>query len=112
MDKLLDEGGNFRSGQVTIRGAKLQPPPASRVSGLMREWVTWFDNEGAAYPTVLRAAIAHHGFEAVHPFRDDNGRTGRLLLNLILMRDGFPPALLLHEWLAYLEALGAADSGC
>ena len=112
MDKLLDEAGNFRTGPVTIRGAKLQPPPASRVAGLMRDWVAWLDGEGAEYPTVLRASIAHHGFEAVHPFRDGNGRTGRLLLNLILMRDGFPPALLLHEWrLAYLEALSAADSG-
>jgi len=70
------------------------------------------DGEGQSYPTVLRAAIAHQGFEAVHPFMDGNGRTGRLLMNLILMLDGYPPALLLQEWrLAYLEALAVADSG-
>jgi Fic/DOC family len=61
---------------------------------------------------VLRAAITHHGFEAIHPFRDANGRTGRLLMNLILMHGGYPPALLLQEWrLAYLEALAVADTG-
>jgi Fic family protein len=48
----------------------------------------------------------------VHPFQDGNGRTGRLLMNLILMLDGYPPALLLQEWrLAYLETLAVADTG-
>lgn len=112
MDKLLDDAGQFRTGPVTIRGARMQPPSATRVPELMREWVAWLGGEGMAYATVVRATIAHHGFEAVHPFRDGNGRTGRLLMNLILMRDGYPPALLLHEWrLAYLNALSAADSG-
>ena len=58
------------------------------------------------------AAIAHHGFEAVHPFEDGNGRVGRLLLNLLLLRAGYPPALLLREWRAgYMLALGKADGG-
>jgi Fic family protein len=112
VDKLIDTPGHFRTGPVTIHGARLQPPPAARLPHLIREWIAWIDGEGQAYPTVLRAAIAHHGFEAVHPFRDGNGRTGRLLMNLILMHDGYPPALLLQEWrLAYLEALAVADSG-
>jgi fido (protein-threonine AMPylation protein) len=112
VDKLIDAPGQFRSGPVTIRGARIQPPPASRVPQLMREWVAWVAGEGQTYSTVLRAAIAHHSFEAVHPFMDGNGRTGRLLMNLILMHDGYPPALLLQEWqLAYLEALAVADTG-
>ena len=112
VDKLIDTAGQFRTGPVSIRGARIQPPPAAQVPKLMREWVAWVDGEGQSYPTVLRAAIAHQGFEAVHPFMDGNGRTGRLLMNLILMLDGYPPALLLQEWrLAYLEALAVADSG-
>jgi fido (protein-threonine AMPylation protein) len=112
VDKLIDTPGQFRSGPVTIRGARIQPPHAARVPALMQEWVAWVTDEGQRYPTVLRAAIAHHGFEAVHPFKDGNGRTGRLLMNLILMQDGYPPALLLQEWrLAYLEALAVADTG-
>jgi Fic family protein len=112
VDKLIDTPGQFRRGPVTIRGARVQTPPATRVASLMREWVAWVSGEGQTYPTILRAAIAHQGFEAVHPFRDGNGRTGRLLLNLMLMQDGYVPALLLQEWrLAYLEALAVADSG-
>lgn len=112
VDKLIDAPGQFRTGHVTIRGARIQPPHAAQVPGLMREWIAWIYGAGLAYPIVLRAAIAHHGFEAVHPFMDGNGRTGRLLMNLLLMQEGYPPALLLQEWrLAYLEALSAADSG-
>lgn len=73
--------------------------------------VAWLDGEGRQYEPVTRAALAHHGFLGVHPFLDGNGRTARLLLNLHLLRDGYPPALL-QEWrLGYLEALAQADRG-
>ncbi|NTW97348.1 MAG: Fic family protein [Oscillochloris sp.] len=109
---LLDEAGAWRTGAVSIRGSALQPPPAAQVPALMDEWLAWVDGPGRSYGPVERAAIAHHGFVAVHPFRDGNGRTGRLLLNLLLLRAGLPPALLLQEWrLGYLEALSQADRG-
>ena len=78
----------------------------------MRDWVDWVNGEEAQrYEPIMRAAIAHHGFEAVHPFEDGNGRCGRLLLNLMLMRDGYPPALLLRDWRdGYLIALDAANT--
>jgi len=61
------------------------------------------------YEPVTRAAIAHHDFEALHPFTDGNGRVGRLLLNLMLMQEGYPPALILREWRTrYIQALQAA----
>jgi Fic family protein len=79
----------------------------------MQEWLDWVNGaEGQRYEPIMRAAIAHHGFEVVHPFEDGNGRCGRLLLNLMLMRAGYPPALLLREWRdGYLIALDAANSG-
>lgn len=80
----------------------------------MDEWIAWVaaDGAGAAYEPIVRAVIAHHGFEAVHPFADGNGRVGRLLLNLLLMRAGYPPALLLRDWrVGYLQALSRADTG-
>lgn len=111
-DRLLDEAGMWRRGAVSIRGSSLQPPPAAQVPALIDEWLAWLAGPGGAYGPVERAAIAHHGFVAVHPFRDGNGRTGRLLLNLLLLRAGYPPALLLQEWrLGYLEALSQADRG-
>lgn len=112
MDRLIDNPGQFRRGAVTIRGSTLQPPSAAQVLTLMQEWVAWLDGDGMTYPTVLRATIAHHGFLAVHPYLDGNGRTARMLLNLMLMQDGYPPALLLKEWRSgYLAALSQADAG-
>src|SRR5437764_772354 len=112
MDKILEPKGQFRTAPVYIRGANMTPPPASQVESLMREWVVWIDGEGKDYEHVIRAAIAHHGFEAVHPFLDGNGRVGRLLLNLMLMREGYPPALLLRDWrVRYIQALDTANTG-
>jgi Fic family protein len=114
MAKLLDPVlvGAFRPMAVHIAGAQFTPPPARDVPALMQQWCDWITAEGMAYPPIIRAAIAHHGFVAVHPFRDGNGRTGRLLLNLLLMRSGYPPAFLLQEWrIGYLQALSLADRG-
>jgi Fic family protein len=62
--------------------------------------------------TVTRAAVAHHDFEALHPFQDGNGRVGRLLLTLMLMQDGYPPALILREWRPrYIQSLQQAHHG-
>ncbi len=112
MQRIIEDAGRFRTVPVYIRGARLRPPPAGRVEPLMREWVDWVRDESGAYDPIVAAVIAHHGFEAVHPFVDGNGRVGRLLLNLLLMRAGYPPALLLRDWrLGYLQALNIADSG-
>jgi fido (protein-threonine AMPylation protein) len=104
--------GQFRTQAVYIRGSDLMPPHSGQVPGLMREWVAWLSGEGLRYDPVVRAAIAHHGFVAVHPFEDGNGRTGRLLLNLLLLREGYAPAFVLRSWAErYRSALGAADHG-
>lgn len=111
-DKILEQKGQFRTASVYIRGVVLTPPPAREVEQLMQEWVTWVNSAGLKYEPITRATIAHHGFEAVHPFFDGNGRVGRLLLNLMLMRDGYPPALLLRDWrVRYIQALHTADTG-
>ncbi len=85
--------GQFRTQAVSIRGSDLVPPHSTRVPGLMREWVAWLSSEGMRYDPAVRAAIAHHGFVAVHPFEDDNGRTGRLLLNLMRLARRLCPGL-------------------
>ncbi len=112
MDKILDSNGYFRTVPVYIRGSNMTPPPASRVERLMREWLAWIEGEGKQYESVMRAVIAHHGFEAVHPFEDGNGRIGRLLLNLMLMCEGYPPALILRDArIRYIHALDEANTG-
>ena len=112
MDKILESKGQFRTVPVYIRGSNMTPPPARDVERLMREWVAWIYGEGLDYDPVTRAAIAHHGFEAAHPHADGNGRVGRLLLNLMLMQEGYPPALLLNDWRTrYIHSLNAANTG-
>jgi Fic family protein len=112
MQNTIEAAGQFRTIPVSIRGARLTPPPARQVEGLIAEWVAWIDGAGQAYDPLLRAVIAHHGFLAVHPFVDGNGRTARLLLNLQLMREGYPIVLLLANWRPrYIGALEQAHHG-
>ena len=112
MDKILDGAGELRRTAVSIRGARLTPPAPARVPALLAEWVAWVAGPGQQYEPIVRAAIAHQGFEAIHPFEDGNGRAGRLLLNLMLMRAGYAPALLLRDWrVGYIQALASADAG-
>ena len=83
-----------------------------KVPDLMDVWIAWVNTPQPDYHPVLAATIAHHGFEAVHPFNDGNGRVGRLLMNLMLMQDGYPPALVLREWRTrYITALQAGHRG-
>jgi Fic family protein len=112
MDKILESKGCFRAVPVYIRGSNMTPPPAHQVEQLMHEWIDWIYGKGLEYDPVTRATIAHHGFEAVHGFEDGNGRVGRLLLNLMLMQDGYPPALLLNDWrVRYIHGLDVANTG-
>ena len=99
--------------QVYIRGSNYTPSSARDVPLYMQQWVRWLTSDDALrYSPIIRAAIAHHDFEALHPFTDGNGRVGRLLMNLMLMQDGYPPALILREWRTrYIMALQAAHHG-
>lgn len=113
MDKIDDRAGESRSVQVYIRGASFTPPSARDVPLYLEQWVRWLTSDDALlYEPVTRAAIAHHDFETIHPFTDGNGRVGRLLLNLMLMQAGYPPALVLREWRTrYIQALQSAHAG-
>jgi Fic family protein len=113
MAKIDPHAGEVRTVSVFIRGAPFTPPPARDVPLYLAQWVRWLTSDAALrYDPLTRAAIAHHDFEALHPFTDGNGRVGRLLLNLMLMQDGSPPALVLSTWRArYIQALQQAYVG-
>ncbi len=75
------------------------PPPGPDLEIALRDWVGWV--QGASQmPVVVRAALAHYQFEALHPFNDGNGRIGRLVIVLQLLRDGVlhEPLLTLSPW--------------
>lgn len=77
----------------------------------MEQLGAWLGGTDPSDP-ILRASIAHGWFERIHPFEDGNGRTGRLLGNLILMRAGYPMTVLrVEDRSRYYEALARADAG-
>jgi Fic family protein len=88
-EKVMDQGmaGRYRTIQVRV-GRHLPPPPAD-VSGLMFELLTWWNKEAVKLSPVLSSSILHYQFEAIHPFADGNGRTGRALALWELYRRGF-----------------------
>lgn len=109
-----DEGpGSFRRHDIQAFPSGMRPPAFTDVPAQMTDWVT-LANAGP-WPTrhlLEHVAELHARFEQIHPFRDGNGRTGRLLLNLLLVRRGYPPAMILKRSRArYLSALGRADHG-
>lgn len=87
---LWDAAGNFRNVDVYIRGVDFVPPSHKEVEPEFRKLLAWHTNNKDKYNPVVLAAHFHSAFEAIHPFRDGNGRTGRLILNFMLRKNGFP----------------------
>ncbi|MBU1019290.1 MAG: Fic family protein [Patescibacteria group bacterium] len=107
-----DWAGRYRNAKVIIGGARHQPPDAMQIPNLMNELITWIStNQQNLHPVEL-AAILHHKFTHIHPFFDGNGRTGRLLMNIIIMQAGYPLTIILkNDRKKYYQVLTAADEG-
>ena len=107
-----ESAGQYRQLPVRIAGAAHELPPAWELPARMKDWADWLSGrEGKAEPVEL-AAVAHHRLVSIHPFLDGNGRTARLLMNLVLLRAGYPPAIIARANRAqYYRALAAADRG-
>lgn len=85
-----DDRGVYRRIPVRIMGAFHVPPDPILVPEQMENLITEFAGNKKLHP-IERAALFHLKFEGIHPFVDGNGRTGRLILNLMLMQAGYPP---------------------
>ena len=86
-DEVMDQGQAGRYRTIAVRVGGYVPP--SDVSGLMFELLEWWGHEASQLSPVLSSAILHYRFEAIHPFADGNGRTGRALSLWELYRRGF-----------------------
>ena len=103
--------GVYREEQVFISGAEHVPPEAIFIQEKMEEMINWYKTEGSHLNAIERGAMLHAIFVGIHPFIDGNGRTSRLLLNLELMKDGYPPIIIkVENRLAYYEALDKAHT--
>lgn len=106
-----DYAGVYRDQQVLIAGAKHTPPAHYLIQEKMEQMMKWYNEEALQLHPVVRGAMLHAIFVGIHPFIDGNGRTSRLLLNLELMKDGYPPVIIkVENRLAYYEALDQAHT--
>ena len=105
--------GKYRALNVQIAGTKNVFPSFFNVPELMSKFITWLNSlQARQLSTVERAAEAHYRLVNIHPFVDGNGRVTRLLMNLILLQQGFPIAIITNEKREqYLASLERADQG-
>ncbi|HUY03038.1 MAG TPA: Fic family protein [Rhodocyclaceae bacterium] len=87
--EVMDQGEAGKYRMISVRVGQYRPPPADAVSGLMFELLEWWNTAAQKLSPVLSSAILHYRFEAIHPFADGNGRTGRALALWELYRRGF-----------------------
>lgn len=104
--------GGFREHDIHPFPGGMTPPTWTEVPAAMRDWVRILGRVAKAERAVEAVAASHGEFESVHPFLDGNGRTGRLVLNLALVRLGYAPAIIYkRDRERYLRALRSADAG-
>ncbi len=105
--------GKYRDVPVMISGAKHVPPQPYAVPIEMENLMKWYnENKDKVHPIVLSAEM-HERLVTIHPFTDGNGRTSRLLMNLILLQHGYPIAILKGDSdnrLKYYNALEVAQT--
>lgn len=104
--------GSFREHDIQPFPGGMTPPAWPQVPSLIAEWLADVQKLSAQAQNVDPEALArvHARFEQVHPFLDGNGRAGRLLLDLVLVRLGYPPAIIYKgDRARYLAALRRAD---
>lgn len=86
---VMDQGRAGRYRVIRVRVGNYLPPAPELVSGLMAELLEWWNTKSAKWSPVISSAVIHYQFEAIHPFADGNGRTGRALALWELYRRGF-----------------------
>ena len=100
-------GGVYSTLPRRIAGSRAIFPNAVKIPQMMRDYVEWLDK---AEPVPATSFDAHFRLVAVHPFGDGNGRAARLLMNLLLLREGYPPvAVRPEDRKTYLDTLEHAS---
>lgn len=104
--------GRIRNTMVRIMGANFTPPSPQRVSDLLDELIDYVNYNPQELTIPILATVFHHQFVWIHPFADGNGRTGRLIMNLLLLSKGYPPCIILkNDRKKYYNALNRANKG-
>lgn len=103
--------GRYRVTPTRISGSAVVLPNPRKVPDLMDGLVKWLKLATGLHPVEL-AAEAHYRLVTIHPFTDGNGRTARLLINMVLLMSGYPAAIIRkRDRLAYIDSLEKAQLG-
>ena len=103
--------GKYRTTNVIISGAEHKPPQSFEVQSKMQEFIKKYNENITKLHPIELASFVHIEFVKIHPFLDGNGRTSRLLMNLELIKAGFPPVVIeLEDRLEYYKALDIAHT--
>lgn len=102
--------GEYRRSNALISGSKHRPPEHFLISERMKELIEWYNNNKNILHTIKLAAEFHLKYVYIHPFIDGNGRSARLLMNLILMKNGYPITVIkIEDRDEYMKALEKAS---
>jgi len=105
---ILEESGKYRTKNVRIIGSKTTPPSYLKIVKLMEKYTS--NIKKLKLHPIKKATFLHHEFVRIHPFLDGNGRVSRLITNLYIMNQGYPPIVLKKEdRCKYYQALQKAD---
>lgn len=108
-----EDAGRYRKVQVMIKGSAHMPPQPFLVAKEMEDYFIWYEtNKNKLHPIVL-AAEMHERLVTIHPFIDGNGRTSRLVMNLILLQNGYVIANIKGDYesrMCYYQALETAQT--
>jgi len=111
LQKIDDENaGKYRAIPVAIAGSDVELPDPLKVSELMEEFFVWLKSKSNVHPVII-AADAHYKLVRIHPFVDGNGRTARLLMNLLLIQANYPVTVIGNDKREdYINALEKAHT--
>jgi Fic family protein len=106
----IDVRTEYRARDIIVTKSRFKSAPFHLVKSELDLLIKWYsENKKKLHPFVL-AVIFHHKFEKIHPFMDGNGRTGRMLMNFILMKNKYPPVIIQKKNRPeFLDALSTAD---
>lgn len=108
-----EDAGRYRKVQVMIKGSTHMPPQPYMVAKEMEDFYIWYETHKNKIHPIILAAEMHERLVTIHPFIDGNGRTSRLVMNLILLQNGYVIANIKGDYesrMRYYEALETAQT--
>ena len=108
----IDTAIGYKKVPNYIVGKSIETTPPEKVESEMNDLIHWYEKSIESMHPLNVSAIFHGRFERIHPFEDGNGRVGRVLSNVILMKNRYPPMIIRKsQRLSYLKVLEDYDNG-